>query len=187
MSLRKTFLFPTTKQRGIHPPVNRKVLDCSCVGTQQTTEYIIPNNCCVRPIRSIQNKNGIINNSYMTNTSQLLQRRCLTYPQRAFNFLEEGDISSNSLTHFTANCLNTGNGCRNTVYRVSNPQFTKNTAVSGRERINRLKYNTRAWVDGSYTSDTYRRNPLKFIDCVSKNYDCYTNTYFTFQKTNLKT
>jgi hypothetical protein len=145
----------------------RKTVDCSGpTGCQNETIYkdnwaktcAVNSAVCYNPvIRRIQNGGGKIDNKYNYNTHNLLRSRFKTYEQNAYNFDLSGNLTNWSggadpannayLIHdcscnvpFTAN-----NPCIAT-YAPSNRQFAVNTAVSGRSRINRLKYNTRKRV-----------------------------------------
>ena len=125
----------------------RKEQNCKC---PQITK-IIKNNCCQPPVRKIQNKNGEINQTYSYTHRGYLQKRCNTFEQNAFNFM---DLSNN--INYKYCCIDDCSGISrvgwghmtSTVYapivnyKRSNEQFRKQGAVTPSERILRLKYNT---------------------------------------------
>ena len=125
--------------------------------------------CYNQVIRTKQNKNGCVDESYNYSTNQYLTRRCLTFSQQEFNFISQVPVdASGSCTKFMscANCQYNSSGMcdcssngfctginklpcevKNTkcfaIYKRSNPKFNRQGAVSGGSRINRLKYQTR--------------------------------------------
>ena len=133
-----------------------------------------PEACYNQVIRSTQNKNGCVNESYNYSTNQYLTRRCLKFQQQEFNFLSQVPVdASGSCTKFKScnNCqYNTDGDCdcsangfctginklpcevKNTkcyaIYKRSNSKFNHQGAVSGGSRINRLKYQTRMKAQG---------------------------------------
>ena len=133
-----------------------------------------PEACYNQVIRTKQNKNGCVDESYNYTTNQYLNRRCLKFKQQEFNFQSQVPVdASGSCTKFKScnNCQYKTNGdcdcsangfciginklpceVKNTkcyaIYKRSNPKFKKQGAVSGGSRINRLKYQTRMKAQG---------------------------------------
>ena len=133
-----------------------------------------PEACYNQVIRTKQNKNGCVDESYNYSTNQYLNRRCLKFQQQEFNFQSQVSVdASGSCTKFKScnNCQYKTNGdcdcsangfciginklpceTKNTkcyaIYKRSNPKFKKQGAVSGGSRINRLKYQTRMKAQG---------------------------------------
>ena len=133
-----------------------------------------PEACYNQVIRTKQNKNGCVDESYNYSTNQYLTRRCLKFQQQEFNFQSQVSVdASGSCTKFKScnNCQYKTNGdcdcsangfciginklpceTKNTkcyaIYKRSNPKFKKQGAVSGGSRINRLKYQTRMKAQG---------------------------------------
>ena len=124
------------------------------------------NSCYNKVIKSIQNKNGYTNESYNYNNNQSFSRKSILYEQQMFNYLSNKIIKNKKNTFMSnTNCQLKNNGvcdknkdgfclsinnlpCNfqnykfNAVYKRSNPKFSKQGAVSGGSRINRLKYQT---------------------------------------------
>ena len=118
---------------------------------------------CYNPvIKRIQNKNGKIDTNYNYNTRNLLRSRFSTYEQNAYNFDLSGNLTAwtggadpanNSYLIHDCSCnapFTSNNPCIAT-YKPLNRQFAVNTAVSGRSRIARLKYNAKKRVAATKT------------------------------------
>ena len=121
----------------------RKQLDCSC--NNQRWQEIFTNNCCKPPIKRIQNKGGEMDSSYNYTKDAYLQRRCKSYKQNAFNFMDNNH-NNTFPTLCCGGCVPavgvTGTRQPSAVYKRNNPKFRRQGAVSSRARLNRLKYNT---------------------------------------------
>lgn len=105
---------------------------------------------------------GIIKPKYYTNTKQYLYNRKKTFEQNQFNYLKSGDRNAlpGSADSFK-NTYESGGGVFNTkdngkilncpvVYKPSNYNYSKNTAVESSTRVNRIKYNTLNHISSSY-------------------------------------
>jgi len=134
-----------------------------------------PEACYNQVIRTKQNKNGCVDESYNYSTNQYLNRRCLKFQQQEFNFQSQAPVDASGCCSKFKSCNNcqykTNGDCdcsangfctginklpcqvKNTkcyaIYKRSNPKFKKQGAVSGGSRINRLKYQTRMKAQGS--------------------------------------
>ena len=123
-------------------------------------------------IRTIQNRNGYINGQYNYSAKQYLNRRCRTYEQQTLNFnISLAMDASCCKNKFATQCyprpvpVDASEcivDCRNcetvacrgyskcaaknanccSIYKRSNAPFSRQGAVSGGSRINRLKYQT---------------------------------------------
>ena len=64
------------RMQAINPNSNkvqyRKTLNCNCT---QTNTAVVKNTCCVQPIKTIQNKNGVKNNEYCYDRTQYFRRK----------------------------------------------------------------------------------------------------------------
>jgi len=143
----------------------RKTVDCS---NNCQNEKIYKDNwakscarngeACYNPvIKRIQNNNRKPAKPYNYNTRNLLRSRFSTYEQNAYNFDLSGNLTAwgggadpanNSYKIHDCSCnapFTSNNPCIAT-YKPLNRQFAVNTAVSGRSRIARLKYNTKKRV-----------------------------------------
>ena len=133
-----------------------------------------PEACYNQVIRTKQNKNGCVDESYNYSTNQYLNRRCLKFQQQEFNFQSQAPVDTSGCCSKFKSCNNcqykTNGDCdcsangfctginklpcetKNTkcyaIYKRSNPKFKKQGAVSGGSRINRLKYQTRMKAQG---------------------------------------
>ena len=137
-------------------PINhwRKVSTC---GDCNTNEKVLVDNValnfgkstCYYPyIRNILNKNGIRKNTFLFSSLSLRHKRGVTYEQNTMsNVYDTRDLSENNTYPITDETYVNGsnnykNDCQRTVIKYSNINFHKNGAVSGRNRLQRLKYNT---------------------------------------------
>ena len=105
--------------------------------------------CYNNVIKSVQNKNGQINQAYNYSSAQYYSRFCAN------------DCSNNC----------------NIVYKKNNPKFSTQGAVSGGSRLNRLKYQTitkSQQVVKDYNKVHYE---TKIIDSFSENYSLNINKY----------
>ena len=129
--------------------------------------------CYNKVIKPKQNKNGYANESYNYNTNQLLSRKGVLFEQQRFNFLSKKLVKDQKNTYPSNNncqynvsgecekntegfCLSVNNlPCNfqnykcSAVYKKSNSHFSKQGAVSGGSRINRLKYQTKLKAQGT--------------------------------------
>ena len=177
----------------------RKQIDTrDCSSSNLRWYQVFKNNCCQPPIRRIQNRNGIMarrdvsGGAYNYTTQGYLQSRCRTYNQNAFNF----DISYNNTRDpllrplCCSDCSSSTTIIHNnSTYKRSNPQFSRQGAVSSRARLNRLKYNTIVstmpvgkiyWggqTENKTVWDTKSKNkcfcgPTRFAPCRGQNQPC---------------
>lgn len=105
--------------------------------------------CYNNVIKSVQNKNGQINQAYNYSSAQYYSRFCAN------------DCSNNC----------------NIVYKKNNPKFSTQGAVSGGSRLNRLKYQTitkSQQVVKDYNKVDYE---TKIIDSFSENYSLNIGKY----------
>ena len=152
---------PGNPTKGGRAPIigHRKVLTCSncqneTIYKDNHTKYC--NKCAnvYKPvIKKLQNKKGNINTKYNYTTRNLLRSKFKTYEQNIYNFDLSGNLgnwaggadpTNNAYLIHDCSCnvsFTSNNPCIAT-YQPSNKVFSVNTAVSGRSRINRLKYNT---------------------------------------------
>lgn len=124
--------------------LGKKRLDCSLPGCNGLIHKIYKDplsihakkDTCYNPTIKSKENNGIYTEPIHGNQAYL-KHRCKTHNQREFNFALENQDYNNKI--YQANCL-----CNTKVtYNKSNKKFSNQGAVSGRSRINRLKYNTR--------------------------------------------
>ena len=137
-------------------PINhwRKTTTC---GDCNTNEKILVDNfalsfgksTCYYPyVRNILNKDGIRKNTFLFSSLSLRHKKGITYEQNTLsNIYDYRDLSNNNTYPITNETYVNGsnnykNDCQRTVIKFKNRNFYKNTAVSGRNRIQRLKYNT---------------------------------------------
>ena len=111
------------------------------------------NSVCFSPQYNAKRRirtSGIIKNDYNTNTKQYLQRRCLSFEQNQYQFLQSGNsavkpgaAASELNVYITQQNFKTI-GCepKQVVYKPNNSQFAQNGAVSSSSLIARKKYNT---------------------------------------------
>lgn len=85
----------------------------------------------------------VISPKYFTTSKQLMQNRCRTYDQKSFNFQSNRPIGPNA---YLANCYATTSaefaGCKKTIYKPSNRQFSVQGAVSSSARMLKLNKDT---------------------------------------------
>jgi hypothetical protein len=198
----------STLDPGIYPnPLigwRKQIESCDCSSNVRWYQ-VFKNTCCKPPIRRIQNRNGIMSRrdvsggAYNYTTQGYLQSRCRTYNQNAFNF----DISYNNTSDPSLYSVCCSEICDRTkphnissplihnksIYKRSNPQFSRQGAVSSRARLNRLKYNTivssvpanKIYWGGQTANktvwDTKSKNkcfcgPTHFAPCRGQNQSC---------------
>jgi hypothetical protein len=100
------------------------------------------NSCCQgnkdteKALRLIR-RQGYLNPSYSSTFSQYLQKRCLTFQQKSFNFagVEDNNVykpgAPNTYSNiYRANCSDCLTSCSKVVYKPSNYKFAKQGAVS---------------------------------------------------------
>jgi len=165
----------------------RKTSTCPTDNPCTTNEKIMVDNValnfdkdtCYNPyIRNILNKDGIRTNKFIFSKKLLNEKRNLTYAQNTESAIRKTtDISNNYITAELANSV----VCHNVV-KFSNRKFNANGAVSGRNRIARLKYNTELQasygnaVNGTLISRQgvghYARPPYRNNKNVDNNPDC---------------
>lgn len=112
----------------------------------------------VRPASTNLSKN------YYTTSSSYLQNRCQTYKQRAFNFVSSGSSIATPGTPqalsntYVANCYPTtcqnNAGCKEVIYKPSNPQFAIEGGVSSSART--MKLATTTAEQSKYYSNLYK-------------------------------
>jgi len=171
----------------------RKQIDTRDCSSNVRWYQVFKNTCYMPPIRRIQNRNGVMSQedasggAYNYTTQGYLQKRCRTYNQNAFNF----DISYNNANHPTLQtlCCTESPLSSPVIYKRSNPQFSRQGAVSSRARLNRLKYNTLVstmptnkiyWggqTENKTVWDTKSKNkcfcgPTRFTPCRGQNQPC---------------
>ena len=124
--------------------LGKKRLDCSVPGCNGLIHKIYKDplsihskkDVCYDPVIKTKENNGIYSEPIHGNEAYL-KKRCMTYKQREFNFALENKNYKKKI--YQANCV-----CNTMVtYNKSNKKFSNQGAVSGRARINRLKYNNR--------------------------------------------
>jgi len=139
---------------------------------------------CYNPyIRNILNKDGIRTNDFIFSKKLLNEKRNMTYLQNSRSAIRNTtDISNNYIV--TPNTIDSTYTvkCRENVVKYRNRKFNTNTAVSGRSRIARLKYNTELQssygnaVNGTLISRQgvghYARPPYRNNKNVDNNPDC---------------
>jgi len=149
----------------------RKTVDCSnnCIENEKIYRDNWAKSCatnsevCYNPvIKRIQNNNRKPAKPYNYNTRNLLRSRFSTYEQNAYNFDLSGNLTawgggadpannSYKIHDCSCNAPFTGNNPCIATYKPLNRQFAVNTAVSGRSRIARLKYNAKKRVAATKT------------------------------------
>ena len=129
----------------------RKVSTCGNCDTNEkiTTDSVARNfskETCYNPyIRNILNKNGVRDSKFLYSNLSLNFRRGNTFEQKNMIYYNNSsnneykispeEISGNEIVFFR-------NDCQTSIIKYSNKNFNKNSAVTSKNRLNRLKYNT---------------------------------------------
>lgn len=136
------------------------VSDTNFTTTLDIKSFSVPNPCinnessiCFSPQHNARKRirtSGIIKKDYNVDTKQYLQRRCLSFEQNQYQFLQSGNsavkpgTAASSLNIYTTQQNVKTIGCepKQVVYKPKNSQFAQNGAVSSSSLIARKKYNT---------------------------------------------
>lgn len=110
-------------------------------------------NCC--PIHVAQSSSTVIDKHYSTTQEEYLKRNCLTYETQQSRF--NGSINNN---RFSSSCCN-----RCIVYKVNNPEFDTQGAVSNSLYLSKLKYDTQIRGAGRYPDIPIPSNLVKSKRC----------------------
>jgi hypothetical protein len=142
-------------QKPFRNPYNHWRKTTTCGNDCITNEKVIKDNTsinfnkstCYNPyIRNILNKDGLYSNSFAFSKSSLNYKNGITFEQNTRSAIRTKTDISNvyvttpSQTNQTQNILKVP--CNKNVVKFRNRYFNTNAAVSGRNRIARLKYNT---------------------------------------------
>ena len=145
----------------------RKTSTCGNCDTNEkvTVDSVAQNfskSTCYNPyIKNILNKNGIRDTKFMYSWLSLHHRRGATYEQKNMIYYTD---TSNNVYKISPEEVNTNekvyfrNDCQTSVIKYSNSNYGKNSAVTSKNRLNRLKYNT--LLDASKDNAV---NGLKFL------------------------
>jgi hypothetical protein len=133
--------------------------DNSCITALDVKTFNEPDNqnnqnsVCFSPQVNAKKRirtSGIIKHDYNMDNKQYLQRRCLSFEQNQYQFLQSGNSAvkpgSNAslLNVYTTqqNVKAIGREPKQVVYKPNNSQFAQNGAVTSSSLIARKKYNT---------------------------------------------
>ena len=128
--------------------------------------------------------NGVLTKKYYTSNKEYMKSRCMTYDQKAFHYAPFSGTSGE------ANCCNTiGNyvsgNCQTSIYKRSNPTFSKQGAVSASNRLLRLKYNTITASSGNNRANC--PSCVKYPGSQTQNVYLKQNKCFRVHRTGNKT
>ena len=106
----------------------------------------------------IHSASSKLSTDYTSSTSEYLKSRCKSYDSRQIVSKNDDNKStfrnSNYQGYISTSCPT--NRCVTTTYKLSNPQYSTNSAVSSSSRLERLKYNAnKKWEKSN--NDTYGR------------------------------
>lgn len=169
---------PQTSEFNQRAPIAKYYRKENTCCTANVTEVIKNVNCCYdSKIRSANTAFPINQDTgkrvdYSQSTSEYLASRCKTFKQKGFHFDLDTQINSGY-----ANCGDEYRACK-VVYKPNNAKFQTQGAVSGSERLLRLKYNTiktsqkyntnRIAYRGDVTQNVFLNIPAKCKDCYTK-------------------
>lgn len=129
----------------------RKVSTCGNCDTNEkiTVDSVAQNfskDTCYNPyIRNILNKNGVRDSKFLYSNLSLNFRRGNTFEQK--NMIYNNNSSNNEYKISPEEIPGTEivyfrNDCQTSIIKYANRNFNKNSAVTSKNRLNRLKYNT---------------------------------------------
>ena len=152
-------------------PLNQYRKTSDCRNCEPNTKVLKDNHalyCCYDPyIKNILNVGGKISNKFIYSKAHLLHKQNKLYNQNVSTNFQSNISLEDSSHNFLVSHSDISNNkimpCRRATYKVRNRNHACNGAVSGRARINRLKYNAvTARIVSNYKSF-----------CPGRNNNCY--------------
>ena len=111
-------------------------------------------NCC--NIRPSKPATTVLSKNYYTTYNDYLKRKCLTYDTQLRHYDGTGN------TYRSSSCCDK----KCIVYKVNNPKFGRQGAVSSSTRLLQLKYDTNIRGEGKYPSYPIPSNLVNPTKCV---------------------